>query len=120
MQNLDIHVQRLHERVDALERQNWRLKVIVGAAILAVASLGLMGLTEQHRIVEAEQIVVRDSQGRVRVTIGTPKSSGAAVGLQAEDPAIWITDEKGQDRAILTKDNLRFADEKEKPLWSAR
>jgi len=120
MQRLETHLQRLHARLDALETQNRRLKFIVGAAIFAVGSLGLMGLTKPHRSMEAEQFVLRDSQGRVRITIGTPKSSGAAVGLQPDDPAIWITDEKGQDRAILTKDNLRFADEKEKPLWSAR
>lgn len=120
MKGLDIPVQRLQVRLDALEKQNRRLKYIVGAAVLAFILTGLMGLTQPHRIVEAEQFVLRDSQGRVRITIGTPKSSGAAVGLQPDDPAIWITDEKGQDRAILTKDNLRFADEKEKPLWSAR
>jgi|ERR1700735_2936838 len=120
MQSLDIHVQRLHERLDALEKQNRRLKLIVGAALLAASSLGLMGLAGPPRTVEAEKFVLRDGQGRPRITIGAPRSSGAAVGLQSEEPAIWITDEKGQDRAILTMDNLRFANEKEKPLWSAR
>jgi hypothetical protein len=120
MQKPEIHMHCLHERLDSLERQNRSLKLILGATVLVVASLGLLGVTEQHRVVEAERFILRDSQGRVRITIGTPRSSGATVGLQSDDPVIWITDEKGQDRALLTMDNLRFADEKEKPLWSAR
>jgi len=120
MNGLDLEVHRLRRRLDALEKQNRRLKFIGYAALISACLIGMMGLSKSRRVVEAEQFVLRDSQGRVRVVIGTPESSGAAADLRPDDPAIWITDQNGQDRAILTKDNLRFADENEKPLWSAR
>ncbi len=75
-----------------------------------VDSSGKVTAVIKNRTIEAEQFILRDSQGRARIIIGTPKFSGVAVDLGANDPAIWISDEKGMDRAILTADGLRFAD----------
>jgi len=115
-------MQAVLERLEKLERQNRRLKQRGVLVILALGALVVMGQAPRSRIVKAEQFVLQDSQGRARVTIGTPASSGGAFHLSPDEPAIWITDETGQDRAILTSDGLRFANEKGKPLatYSAR
>lgn len=110
-------MQTVLERLEKLERQNRRLKQTGVLAILALGALVAMAqAAPKSRIVKAEQFVLQDSQGRARVTIGTPASSGAAVGLSPDEPAIWFTDEEGQDRATLSSDGLRFADEKGKRL----
>jgi hypothetical protein len=36
--------------------------------------------------------------------------------MKASDPAIWLADESGADRAILSADSLRFGNSKGKPL----
>ena len=81
-----------------------------------MAVLLLVGADKKPRTIEAEKIILRDSQGRARVTIGTPESAGVAIDMKASDPAIWLADENGTDRAILSADSLRFGNSKGKPL----
>ena len=110
----DAIMQSVFARLEKVERENRRIKR-VGLAVLLFASLTvLMGQARSPRTIEAEQFVLRDVHGRERLAIGTPKVSGAT-GLGTDEPAIWLVDEKGQDRAILNSDGLRFADEKERP-----
>src|SRR5579862_7166664 len=91
-------LQTILERLEQLERQNRRLKQVGAVGFLTLAALAAMGqAAPKSRIVKAEQFVLQDRQSRARVTIGTPALSGAAVGLRPAEPAIWITDEKGQD-----------------------
>ena len=106
--------QSIEERLNRLERQNRKFKAGFAVFALLFGALVLMGQVPKNRTVEANKFVLLDSQGRARVTIGTPSSSGIAVGLRPDEPAIWITDEKGQDRAILNSDGLRFADQRGK------
>jgi hypothetical protein len=48
--------------------------------------------------------------------IGTPEVTGAAVDTRPDAPAIWLSDENGSDRTILTSDGLYLANGREKPL----
>jgi len=50
--------------------------------------------------------------------MGTPEVAGASVDMKPDAPVIWLTDENGSDRAILTSDGLYFANGHEKPLVS--
>jgi hypothetical protein len=75
-----------------------------------------MGLGGKPRTIEAEKIVILDSHGRARLMIGTPEVAGAAVDMKPDSPAIWLSDESGSDRTILTSDGLYLADGREKPL----
>jgi hypothetical protein len=109
-------VEMLAMRVGKLESQNRRLKIIGAGCALGVALLLLLGADKEPRTIEAEKIIVRDSQGRARVTIGTPEFAGVAIDMKASDPAIWLADENGTDRAILSADSLRFGNSKGKPL----
>ena len=104
-------VQVILKRIDVLERQNrWLVRAGLVASLLAVAAV-TMGQARTSRTVEAEQFILRDAQGRQRLTIGTPRFSGVAIGLEADRPAIWITGSNGVDRAILTSDGIYWADE---------
>jgi hypothetical protein len=62
------------------------------------------------KTVEAEKIILRDSHGRARLTIGTPEFAGATVDMKPDDPVVWMSDDKGIDRAVLTTDGLFFSD----------
>ncbi len=116
---MNLNMQAIGDRIERLERENRRLKLTGIAALVLMLAVVLMGQAQPSRTLEANRIIVRDSAGRPRITLGTPASSGAAVGMKRNDPAIWMTDEKGTDRMILTMDGIKLADERGKPLASA-
>ena len=109
-------IETLTVRVACLERANRRLKLIAVGAVLASMVLFSMRLGGKPRTIEAEKIVIRDSHGRARLMIGTPEIAGAAVDIKPDAPAIWLSDENGSDRTILTSDGLYLANGREKPL----
>lgn len=109
-------VDMLAKRVGRLERENRLLKVIGIGCALGLAVLLLVGADKTPRTIEAEKIILRDSRGRARVTIATPEFAGVAIDMKASDPAIWLTDEQGEDRAVLTTDGVRFGNGRQKPL----
>lgn len=109
-------IEALKIRLAQLERSNRLLKLIGLGVVLGSAALVSMGLGGKPRTIEAEKIVILDSHGRARLMIGTPSVAGAAVDLKPDSPAIWLSDESGSDRAILTSDGLYLANGHEKPL----
>ena len=66
----------LVERVDRLERENRRLKVVGTVAAALLATVITMGQASRAKVVEAESFVVRDQTGAARVVMGT--GSGGA------------------------------------------
>lgn len=113
---MTVEIEALTARLERLERVNRRLKLMgVGIVLASMASCST-GLTGKPRTLEAEEIVIRDSHGRARVMIGTPEFLGAAFGMKPDQPAIWLSDENGQDRSVLTTDGLYLADSHSKPL----
>ncbi len=107
----------LARRLEKLERDNRRLKKLGAAAFVLAAALGAIAATRPvPDVITSHKFVLVDQQGRARVTISTPAYAGAAIAMNADDPAIWLSDNKGNDRAILTTDSLRFADAKGKSL----
>jgi hypothetical protein len=111
-------VDHLMQRVGRLERQNRQLKLVGLGIALCVVILLLTGVTKTPRTVEAEKIVLLDSQGRAKLTIGTPTFTGATIDVNPNDPVIWLTDDNGADRAMLTSEGLFFASNKARPTVS--
>jgi hypothetical protein len=109
-------IEALALRVARLERANQRLKLVVIGGALAAAVFVSLGLGGKPRTVEAEKFVILDSRGRARLTLGTSGRAGPAVGMKPDVPAIWLSDEKGADKTILTPDGLYLADDHERPL----
>jgi hypothetical protein len=108
-------IELLTIRVARLERENRLFQLAAAGAVLSALVLVSMGAVKSPRTIEAEKIVLLDSDGHARVTIGTPASAGAAFGIQSDDPAIWISDARGTDRAIITSEGVYFADGRAKP-----
>lgn len=105
----------LSDRVARLELENRRLRMIGLAGSVLVASIVLVGANKGPRTIEAEKIVLLDSHGRARLTISTPSFAGATIDGSPDDPTVWLTDEKGADRAMLRTDGLFFANGKSRP-----
>jgi hypothetical protein len=111
-------IELLTKRIDRLERSNRRLKTFgIAVALIAIVFI-FVGADRTTRTIEAEKFVLCDSHGRVRLTIGTPAYTGATIGTNPDDPVVWLTDDKGEDRAMLTTDGLFFANGKARPTVS--
>lgn len=101
-------------RLERLERENRRLKVVVGSILLGLAAVGLVGQAGAKSggmVVEAEQFLLRDSSGVLRAALKT--AVNGPVGLA-------LADTKGQNRMLLDvdKDGLQgvsFYDERQRP-----
>ncbi len=82
----------LSRRLENLERENRRLKVVGSATLLSVAGVLFLGaVAASPKSLEAERIVVRDAQGKARMVL--------AVG--DEGPALTFMDQNGKLRAHL-------------------
>jgi hypothetical protein len=113
-------VEMLTRRLERVENESRRLKVVVIVIVLIAVVFVSAGAQKEPRVVEAEKFILRDSHGQARLTIGTPSVAGFAIEMGPDDPAIWLTDQKGTDRAVLTLDGLRFANDHAKPLVEIR
>jgi hypothetical protein len=111
-------IEALASRVQALEQQNRRVKLSSLCIVLGVAIVAFSGAGKGAGTVEAQKIVLLDSHGRAKLTIGTPALTGATVGVNPDDAVIWLTDDKGADRAMLTPEGLFFANHDTRPTIS--
>jgi hypothetical protein len=105
-------MQAVLRRIETLEKENRRLwRTGLALAVLAVAVFGMGQTKPKPRTVEAEQFILRDGQGRARLTIGTPRFSEAAMGIGTDSPVIRLMDDRGTERVILTTQSLYFVSE---------
>ncbi len=105
-------------RIAKLEGENRVLKIgEIGLALFMVGLLA-MGTSKPPKTIEAEKIVLLDQHGHPRIIMGTSLYGGPAFDMKPDDPAIWLADDKGVDRAILATDGLRFATAEAKPAGS--
>jgi hypothetical protein len=108
-------LQVLYTRMERLERQNRFLRNTILTGLLIIICVTTMAQAKAARTVEAERFVLRDGNGRARITIGTPESSGASINTPNDEPSIWISDSSGVDRAIVTTEGIRLANVSGKP-----
>jgi hypothetical protein len=118
IQNQTLDLPSLVARILVLERQNRLFKRVGVILLISIAAFVFIAQARPPRTLEAEQFILRDAQGRERLAIGTPRVSGVALDLAPDDAAVWISGNNGVDRAILTNEGLRFADDKGRPLES--
>src|SRR2546422_1423096 len=61
----------LMRRLERLERSNRRLKIFAAAVLVGLAAIGVMGQARPPaQIVEAQEFIVRDTNGTVRARLG--------------------------------------------------
>jgi hypothetical protein len=101
----------LESRVDKIERDNRRLKLTVGALLLALAAVPLIGAVMPEQIpslIQARAFEVIDENGVSRAVMG---ELGVFV-----DSADWAAD---WDRAVLGMGmGIHFYDENANVVWS--
>ena len=102
------------ERVEILEKQNRRLKQVGAAILVVIISTVAMAQAPRKRTVEAEEFVLRDTNGKMRATLAmSPEGPGlvlfdsngtARAMLEAvrEGPRLTLHDANGQSRVGLT------------------
>jgi hypothetical protein len=83
---------RLEHREAALRRANGRLQTLTGAFLLLFGVVVLMGQTAPVRSLEADQFLLRGSDGKVRGAMGI--GDNGTVGIQ-------LNDAKGQTRITM-------------------
>lgn len=104
-------------RLDALERQNRRLRRSLGGVVLATFAIVAVGAkAPASRVLEAEQLLIRDANGHTRAILGIDPASRATglailgpsgarrigVGVKSDGTAgIALSDESGDLRAGL-------------------
>jgi hypothetical protein len=82
----DARLASIMARLTRVERENRRLRQIALSLFLVVGIVLLMGQTRPNRTIEAEQFILKDSNGRMR----------ARLGMQTPDmPTLVFTDPKG-------------------------
>ena len=98
----------LESRVSKIERDNRRLKLTVGALLLVLAALPLVGavMPEQVQdVIQARKFEVIDENGTRRA------------GLNAT--GIGFTDESNNIRAGMNADGIAYFDESGNVVWCA-
>jgi len=133
----------LESRVDKIERDNRRLKLTVGALLLALAAVPLIGAVMPEQVPElirAKNFVVEDENGTIRAMLsangigyhdenGNPRTLLSANGIGYHDEngtlrffmdadGIGHLDENGIFRAVMGSDGIRYRDENGDIVWS--
>ena len=75
-------------RLDQLERANKRLRVVVGLFAITVAAVMLMGqigIRNGPTILEAEQLRLKDADGRIRAALLTTQGGAVRFGVFSKD-----------------------------------
>ena len=85
------------KRLEKLERQNRRLRQTGAAALVVIAALVLMGQTSARRTVEANEFILKDTEGRVR---------GKLTMTENVVPELILFDSSGTDRIRLAANPL--------------
>ena len=98
----------LESRVDKIERDNRRLKLTVGALLLVLAALPLVGAVMPEQV----QDVIQARKFEVIGENGTRRAGLNATG-------IGFTDESNNIRAGMNADGIAYFDESGNVVWCA-
>lgn len=79
----------LKQRITRLERRNRMILVVAGLALAAAAPLALMAQMPAARVVEAQQFILADTDGKMRATLEMA-GSGPALTLRDADGTIKV------------------------------
>jgi hypothetical protein len=88
------------ERLARLERENRRIKLLAGIAVLVLAGFALIGPSPESNENRAERFLLTDAAGKTR----------ASLGVTAEGPELLFLDENNRSRSSIgaTADGARF------------
>ena len=105
-------------RLSKLERDNLRLKLVVGSLLMVLGALPLIGATPSGQIpnvLEARSFHVIDENGRKRVQVDADgifyMDADGNVRLSAYADGIYYMDETAQNRALMGPNGIEYMDE---------
>jgi hypothetical protein len=116
----------LESRVDKLEQDNRRLKLTVGALLLVMAAVPLIGavMPEQvQEVIRARSFEVIDENGTDRVGMGEngifyrDRSGQLRQRMNLAGDGISFHDDNGTIRARVEADGIGYWDENENLVW---
>ena len=96
----------LESRLSKVERDNRRLKLTLGALLLGLAAVPLIGAVMPQQIpelIEARRFEVIDENGTIRAGMGAD--------------GIGYADENGTGRVGMGADGIGYSDENGNPVW---
>ena len=96
-------IEAVVERLDGLERENRILRRIAAALVLVSVLIAVEGGRDRRsstRVVDAERVVIRDKEGRLRAELGVDAS-----GL----PGLRLRDARGREQVALQVSSDDFA-----------
>ena len=114
----------LESRVDKLEHDNRRLKLTVGALLLALAAVPLIGAVMPEQIpelIQARAFEVVDENGTIRAGMGADgigyadENGTGRAGMGAD--GIGYADENGTGRVGMGADGIGYSDENGNTVW---
>jgi hypothetical protein len=126
-----VDMQSVLERLQNLEKQNRSLKRAFGLVFVVLASFAVMGMAAKRRSVQANEFILRDSNGitRAALRMGSTgprllfydengKAARVLLGVLGSGPALGLYDKNGRTRVSLAVTsngaNLTFNDNDEK------
>ena len=89
-------VERLSERLERVERDNRRLRRVGAVVVIGFASALLMAQARPNPVVktvQAEEFIVRDSEGKARIKLG----------MSDKDPRLTFLDSQGKEVTGLSE-----------------
>jgi hypothetical protein len=94
MANEKLTINQLADRLDGLERENRRLRLVGAVLFVGLVVLGVEAkcFNSRSKTIEAERFVIKDKEGRVHAEFGLSN-----VGL----PALAMYDERGMEQVSL-------------------
>jgi len=105
---MDRQIQNLGIRVERLEAQSRRIKLIAGAVVVVLSVLLVAGQTSvkqprTSRVVEAEEFILRDKNGKKRGwwTVGADDSSIFVLLNREEKAMAFLVEEDDNSRLIV-------------------
>jgi hypothetical protein len=108
----------LESRVDKIERDNRRLKLTVGALLLALAAVPLVGAVMPEQIpevIQARRFEVIDGNGMSRAVMGEIGLAyfdvNRTIRAMMNAGSIRVSDENGTLRALMDDKNIAYLDE---------
>jgi len=84
MQPHDATIQALTERVAKLEAQNLRYRKAGIAALVVASAMALMGQARTSRVLEANELVIKDNSGAVRARLSVDATNGPTLNFYGE------------------------------------
>ena len=84
----------LVQRLDRLERENWRFKWVGSMVLVTIAAFLVMGQAKSSNVpevIEAEKFVLRDKSGKVFAALQTEAKNEPALNLYDKNGKVRVT-----------------------------